>query len=145
MVPFLSLCARDVMTPNPVTVDPSLTLAELRERFEETHLGSFPVVANDMLLGMVSEFDLLEACLLKPSSMIPHFDEILAMPVSAVMTKDCVSVAPDEALSHVLEKMVPGRLKSLPVVEGDRVVGIIARTDLLVGLHERVKESGGDA
>lgn len=142
MVPFLSLCARDVMTPDPVTVEPALTLAELRERFEETHLGAFPVVANGVLVGMVSEFDLLEACLLRPTSMIPHFDEILAMPVSAVMTKDCVSVAPDEALSHVLEKMVPGRLKTVPVVEGDRVVGVIARTDLLTGLHERVKESG---
>ncbi|WP_405234989.1 CBS domain-containing protein [Lentisalinibacter orientalis] len=145
MVPFLSLCARDVMSPDPVTVDPSLTLAELRRRFEETHFGSFPVVANDVLVGMVSEFDLLEACLLRPTSMIPHFDEILAMPVSAVMTKNCVSVAPDEPLSHVLEKMVPRRLKAVPVVDGDRVVGIIARTDLLVGLHERVKESGDKA
>lgn len=142
MVPFLSLYARDVMTPNPVTVDPALTLAELRKRFEETRLGAFPVVANGVLVGMVSEFDLLEACLLRPTSMIPHFDEILAMPVSAVMTKNCMTVAPDEALSHVLEKMVPGRLKTVPVVEGDRVVGVIARTDLLAGLHERVKESG---
>ena len=142
MVPFLSLCARDVMSPDPVTVDPSLTLAELRERFEETHFGSFPVVANGVLVGMVSEFDLLESCLLTPTSMIPHFDEILSMPVSAVMTKNCVSVAPDEALSHVLEKMVPRRLKAVPVVDGDRVVGIVARTDLLAGLHERVKESG---
>lgn len=145
MVPFLSLCARDVMSPNPVTVDPALTLAELRRRFEETHFGSFPVVANDVLVGMVSEFDLLEACLLRPTSMIPHFDEILAMPVSAVMTENCVSVAPDEALSHVLEKMVPRRLKAVPVVEGDRVVGIVARTDLLTGLHERVKDSGDKA
>ena len=145
MVPFLSLCARDVMSPDPVTVDPALTLAELRQRFEETHFGSFPVVANGVLVGMVSEFDLLEACLLRPTSIIPHFDEILAMPVSAAMTKDCVSVAPDEALSHVLEKMVPRRLKAVPVVDGDRVVGIVARTDLLVGLHERVKESGGKA
>jgi len=141
MVPFLSLCARDVMSPDPISVDPALTLAELRERFEETGYGSFPVVANGVLVGMVSEFDLLEACLLRPSSMMPHFRQILAMPVSAVMTKDCVSVAPDEALSHVLEKMTPRRLKTVPVVEGDRVVGIIARTNLLAGLHERVKES----
>lgn len=141
MVPFLSLCAHDVMTTDPVTVVPSLTLGELRERFEETGLGAFPVVANDVLVGMVSEFDLLKACLLRPSSMIPHFDRILAMPVSAVMTKDCISVAPEEPLSHVLEKMVPRRLKSVPVVEGDRVIGIIARTDLLTGLHRRVKEA----
>ncbi len=140
MVPFLSLCASDVMTPEPMTVDPDLPLGRLRERFEQTGLGAFPVATNGILVGMVSEFDLLRACLLQPSSIIPHFDEILAMPVSAVMTRDCVSVAPEEPLSHVLEKMVPGRLKSVPVVEGDRVVGIIARTDLLKGLHERVKD-----
>ncbi|MEJ2604465.1 MAG: CBS domain-containing protein [Gammaproteobacteria bacterium] len=129
------------MTTEPITVDPSLPLGKLRERFEETGLGAFPVVANGVLVGLVSEFDLLQACLLKPSSIIPRFDEILSLPVSAVMTRDCVSAASDEPLSHVLEKMIPGRLKSVPVVEGDRVVGIIARTDLLKGLHERVKDS----
>lgn len=141
MVPFLSLCARDVMTSDPATVPPDLTLAELRERFEQSGLGAFPVVADGALVGLVSEFDLLRACLLQPSSMIPHFERILAMPVEEVMTRDCVTVGPDEPLSHVLEKMVPRRLKSVPVVEGQRVVGIIARTDLLVGLHERVKKS----
>lgn len=142
MVPFLNLCASDVMTPDPVTVDAELTLGALRERFEETGLGAFPVVVDGELVGMVSEFDLLQACLLKPSSIIPRFDQILAMPVSDVMTKDCVTVAPDEPLSHVLEKMIPRRLKSVPVVQKGRVAGIIARTDLLAGLHERVRESG---
>ena len=142
MVPFLRLSASDVMTADPVTVGPDLTLGALRERFEETRLGAFPVVSAGQLVGMVSEFDLLQACLLKPSSIIPRFDQILAMPVSEVMTKECVSVAPDEPLSHVLEKMIPRRLKSVPVVEKGRVVGIIARTDLLAGLHERVKASG---
>lgn len=141
MVPLLSMRVRDVMTVDPATVDPEITLSELRERFEELRYSCFPVVSDDRLVGIVGEYDLLEACLLRPSSIIPHFDEILTMPVRDVMSADCVTVAPDDPLSHVIEKLVQHRHKSLPVLEGGKLVGIIARSDLLGGLHERVRDA----
>lgn len=142
MIPLLSLLVRDVMTPEPVTVTPDTTLADLRTRFEKLGFTSFPVVDDGRLVGIVSEFDLLQACLLRPTSIIPHFDEILSKPVSEIMSADWISVGPEEPLSHVIEKMVAHRHKSLPVVDGGKLIGIIGRTDILTGLHETIRGAG---
>ncbi len=69
------------------------------------------------------------------SNLVPHYDEIMEQAAEAVMTRDPVSVSPELPLSRLLQKLVEMRTKSLPVVEDGRLVGIIAREDVLKALR----------
>ena len=56
-------------------------------------------------------------------------------PVSSVMSRDLHRVCPRTPLTQVLEKMIDTRDKSFPVIDGDDLVGMVAREDLLRGLR----------
>jgi CBS domain-containing protein len=87
------------------------------------------------LLGILTKFDLLKAFSLDTQAMVPHYDRIMELTAETVMTREPVSVEPHFPLSRLLQKLVEMRTKSLPVVENGRLVGIIAREDVLKALR----------
>jgi CBS domain-containing protein len=138
MYEFLDYRVCDAMTVNAVTVKESTTLAEAEALFEEHDFNALPVVDGKRLLGVVTKLDLLKAFRFTDESMFPPYEQIMARPVSHVMTRDVVTVNPRTPLTRVLEKMVDLRTKSLPVTAGDELVGVIAREDLLRALRRAV-------
>lgn len=136
MYEFVHYQVRDVMTPGPVTVAPETTLLEAQAVFDKNDFNGLPVVDKaEGLLGMVTKLDLLKAFMFKMDAIIPHYDEIISRPVSSVMTRDLIHVDPDTPLTRVLEKMAIKGFKSLPVVEENRVVGMVSREDVLRALR----------
>ena len=136
MYEFLQYQVCDVMTIDPITIGPAAKLREVEELFESHDFNGVPVVdAQRRLLGVVTKFDLLKAFSFDAHALIPHYDEIMEQSAEAVMSRDPVSVAPHLPLSRLLQKMVEMRAKSLPVVEHDRLVGVIAREDVLKALR----------
>lgn len=85
-------------------------------------LSGAPVVSSDSkLVGMVTEFDLLLA--------IDYVGE--AIPISRVMTRDVTSVRPDTDLEEARKVILEHHYRRLPVVEGERVIGVLSRRDIL--------------
>lgn len=136
MVPFLNLQAGDVMTTEVVTVTPQTPLSELSRLLETHHFNAIPVMDGDDLAGLVTGFDFLRAFLFTPESIIPRYDAILERPAADVMEPAPECVEPGEPLSRVLNRMIETGNKSFPVTEEGRLVGIIAREDILKGLRE---------
>lgn len=136
MYEFLHYQVRDAMTADPITIRSDTRLREAEELFEAHDFNGVPVVdLRQRLLGFLTKFDLLKAFCFDEQVMVPHYDEIMEQTVETVMTHDPVCVSPQLPLSRLLQKMVEMRAKSVPVVDDGRLVGIIAREDVLRALR----------
>jgi CBS domain-containing protein len=135
MYEFLDYRTLDVMS-RAVTVRPETTLAEAEAILEKNGFNSLPVVdEQERLLGVVTSLDLLRAFAFPDDTILPRFSEVMCRPVSSVMSRDAQTVCPGTPLSRVLQKLVDSRNKSFPVVDDDRVVGVVAREDVMLALR----------
>jgi CBS domain-containing protein len=135
MYEFLDWTVQDVMN-RPVCVGPEATLGEAERILEERGFNALPVVeAGERLVGIVTSLDLLRAFDFAEDVILPRYDEIMQQPVSEVMSRDVVTVCPRTPLSRVLQRIVDTRDKSFPVVDDDRVVGVVAREDVMHALR----------
>lgn len=136
MYEFLKYEVRDAMTVDPVTISPQTPLREVEALFEQHDFNGVPVVDEQRhLLGMMTKFDVLKAFSFSVDSLAPDYAAIMEQTAETVMTRDPTSVAPQLPLSRLLQRLVDLRVKSLPVVEQDRLVGVIAREDVLKALR----------
>jgi CBS domain-containing protein len=136
MYEFLEYCVEDVMQTRVVTIAPDATLADAEKLFEEHQWNGIPVVdSTGQLVGVLTKLDLLSAFRFTDDHMFPPYADIMKRPVGELMTGDAQTVTPRAKLTRVLEKMVETRHKSFPVLDGDQLVGIIAREELAQALR----------
>ena len=146
------LRVREIMHKDWPTLEPDATVEDAIRLFAETRISGAPVVdAQGRLLGIVTEGDLIfqDAEIKAPGfldilgGLIPlgnteeYRREVLksaGVTADEVMTEDPVTVDPDATLAECATLMAEERRKILPVVEGERLVGVITRMDILV-LH----------
>jgi len=141
------LC-RDIMTTPVITVPPSMTVKDLAALFRDKRIGGAPVVDEDRLVGIVTEGDLMA---MDADVQMPHwfelFDSIIylgsqkkfkeqlekasAATVEQLMTDEVRSVAPDDEARVAATLMHKHRFDRVPVVEGEAVVGIVTRHDIM--------------
>jgi CBS domain-containing protein len=132
---FLDYQVQDVMN-RPVMVTVDTTLAEVELLLEKHGYNALPVVDSaERLLGLVSSLDLLRAFSFPEDVILPPYEEIMARGVERVMTRDVLTVCPRTPLTRVLQKIIDTRNKSFPVVDDDRVVGVVAREDVMLALR----------
>jgi CBS domain-containing protein len=132
---------RDLMTTPVVTVEPTTPFKEIVARLAKHKISAVPVVDDNLVLGVVSEADLL----LKEEFPEPDKDtpvwwtrrarversKAAASVARDLMTVAVVSIAPGATAAEAARRMHTARVKRLPVVEGGRLVGILSRGDLL--------------
>jgi len=135
----------EVMTTDVVWVSESTTLMAAGELLAAHRITAMPVLAaSGALVGVISEADLLRE-LVRPNSQADesHGRRVGPADVSAVMRRHPITVAPDTDVDTATDLMTCTAIKSLPVVQGDRVVGVVSRSDILRGLAERTSGSQG--
>jgi len=138
---FLDYRVQDVMN-RPVSVGPDATLAEVELLLEKHGYNALPVVdAGERLLGLVTSLDLLRAFDFSEDTILPPYEQVMQRRVQQVMTRDVLTVCPMTPLQRVIEKIVDTRNKSFPVVDGDRIVGVVAREDVMLALRQGVAGS----
>ena len=136
MYEFLRYRVQHVMTRDPVTVAPGARLQDVEALLERHQFNALPIVdGGRRLVAIVTKLDLLKAFVFTPDSIVPPYRDIMRRPVEDVMTSDPLTVEPDLPLTRVLELMVTTRNKSFPVVEDGRLVGVVAREDVLGALR----------
>ena len=113
---------RDAMTAQVITVrDTDSVLSGLKVLVKEEISGAPVISAEQGLIGMVTEFDLLLA--------IDHVGE--EFPISRVMHKEVVSVGPDMDLDDARRLILSHNYRRLPVIDGGKLGGILSRRDIL--------------
>ena len=103
---FLELRVRDYMTTPVVGVAPGTALAALEEEFRRRDFNGLPVLDGEILLGMVTKFDVLKAFVFTPRAILPHYDEIAQLTAEQIMTRDVITFRPEASLARVLQTRV---------------------------------------
>ena len=152
--------AADVMTRSVLSVTPNASLIEAIRLMLDNHVSGLPVIENaGQLVGILTEGDLLRRGETGTERHRPRWLEILMGPgrlaseyvrthgrkVDDIMTREPVSVAPEAPLDEIVELMERHRIKRVPVIEGDKLVGIVSRADLLRALARRIDEQSAAA
>ena len=135
MSDFLLKKVADVMTVDVVTIRPETSLADVVSIFETHDFNALPVVSEGKFEGLVTKVDVLRAFVFTPSRVMPAYAEIMTTPVRTVMQRSPLFVTADLPLSRVLQKLVDTSVKSFPVFDGDQLVGMISREDILNALR----------
>lgn len=122
-----------IMSRDLVTVDPGTVLMDIRKRLQEGGFHHLLVVENGELLGVISDRDVLRA--LSPfldTYTEEHRDvQTLAQPASEVMRSEPITVAPGAEINDASRLLLDHDISSLPVVERDKLVGIVTTKDFL--------------
>lgn len=143
------MIASDIMTAPVKSIRPDATIDEAIATLLSARVSGLPVTdEHGRLVGLVSEGDFLHRAEIGTAKRRPRWLEFLLGPgeiaeayvrshgrkVSEVMTRDVVTVGESASLTEIVETMEKRRVKRLPVVSGDLLVGIITRADLLRAL-----------
>jgi CBS domain-containing protein len=124
---------RDTMTAEPRSIDSSQPIVEAARLMRDEDVGSLPVVEDGRLVGMVTDRDI--AVRVVAEGRKPE-----ATTVREASSRDLVTVEPDHDLDDALLLMGRHQVRRLPVVEGERLVGILTQAD--VALAEKEKKTG---
>lgn len=137
------LLVRDWMVRDPLTISPRATMAEAKAALEAHRIRHLPIVDAGHLVGMLSDRDVLLASMPRPRREANHPDALLQLVrVEQVMTREPVTVAPDAPIEEAARLMLDRRFGALPVVEGEKLVGIISQGDLLKALVQLLQGTG---
>lgn len=133
------MLVRDVMTTAVVTARPEQRVKQAIQLLHEHQVTALPVVDDaGHLVGVLSEADVLRGALLpdRRTRELPVHTDGRTSPllVEDVMTTQPISVAADADLAAAAAVLVDTQVKSLPVVDGDRVVGVVSRRDVIAVL-----------
>jgi CBS domain-containing protein len=123
---------KELMTESPVTVEPSTTVAEAAKVMANEDIGPVPIVEDGRLVGIVTDRDLVVRVLAEGRD--------TSTTVGEIASSDLVTVEPGMDLQQALEQMSRNQVRRLPVVEGERLVGIVAQAD--VARHGDDKSTG---
>ena len=114
---------REVMTPNPRTVTPDDTIQSAACIMRDEDTGAVPVVDNGRPIGIVTDRDIVVRAVAEGE---------LNRPVRDIVSGDVVTVPPDMSTREAAELMSEHQVRRLPVVENERLVGIVSIGDLAV-------------
>jgi CBS domain-containing protein len=147
-----TLTAKDVMTRDPVTISPDMSVKDAAKLMVEKKVGALPVVQNAALIGLVTEGDLimqdvkmefptyihlLDGFIFYPPAERKFESELkkaVAAHVEDVMTRDPLTVTEDASIEDVATLMVDRDVSRVPVVDGEQLVGIISKSDIVRSL-----------
>jgi len=160
----------EVMTPDPVVVSADAPVREAAGLLRKHRIGGLPVMDGKNLAGVITESDILalmETPGISDDLWLPSPLEVIEVPireainwantqkalshigdqpVRKVMSSPAVTIGEDEDIDAAAAIMVKRRIARLPVVREGRLVGIVARADIVRGLGEsrRAKEEGDE-
>ena len=118
------LLVRDIMTSNVKTVRPFATVRDVVDKTNKFGIGSIVVVEEDRPIGIITERDVLRK-LLEP------FFDLGLVKAKDIMSTKLVTIRGDVGVEEAASLMVNKKIKKLPVVEDEKLVGIVTSVDVM--------------
>jgi CBS domain-containing protein len=116
------------------SVDAAEPVLKAIQIMADHHIGALPVLSEGRLAGIISERDYARKVILKGRSSADTA-------VRQIMSSPVVTVEPEDGVRHCMELVTAKRIRHLPVVEGDRMVGMISIGDLVRAVIEEQQET----
>jgi CBS domain-containing protein len=127
------LTVRELMVNNPTTLDINETLDLAEDIMKLGRIRHMPVVEEGKLVGIVSQRDLFRSALITALGFGRKTTRALVktIRIKEIMTKKVITIAPETSVKDAAREMVQRKIGCLPVVQDDRLVGILTETDIL--------------
>lgn len=125
---------RDIMTRNVACLNPDSTVLEAAQLMQKHNVGSIPVCDESGVVGIVTDRDIVVRN-------IAHGKDPRTTPVRDVMTSQVTTVGPDADLKAASATMSEKKIRRLPVVENNQLVGIISLGDVATSAMHDVEVS----
>jgi CBS domain-containing protein len=126
---------RDAMTENPRSIGASASVVEAARLMRDEHIGSLPITDDEELVGMITDRDIT-------TRVVAEAADPKMTSVGDVVSRDLISVEPDEDLEEAVQLMASHQVRRLPVVENGSLVGIVAQADVALTLRENEQRTG---
>ena len=128
-----------IMSKKLVTLNPTQSLYDAERLFKKHKIRHIPVVENDRIIGIVNYSDLLRISF---ANMTNDEDEVTSVvydmyTIPQIMAKTPLTVTSDTTVKEVAEILSKQSFHSVPVLENDKLVGIVTTTDLINYLLEQ--------
>jgi acetoin utilization protein AcuB len=137
-----SLLVSDYMTESPITVEPEEPLMRALEIIRLRGVRRLPVAVGGMLVGLITEGDIKRA---EPSTLTDSQEDFTRVmegtPISRIMISRPITTSADTPLVDAAEVMLNTKYGALPVVAGERVIGILTDNDLTRALVDVLREA----
>jgi len=149
--------ASDIMTSKIVTIGPTASVRDVAELLLSSHISAVPVVdETGRLLGIVSEGDLMRRVetaterrrswwleLFSSNEVLAaEFVKMHARKVIDVMTPNVITADPETPISEIVSTLEKNRIKRVPIMRDEKVVGIVSRANLLQAFASVLQEAG---
>ncbi|HEX9035952.1 MAG TPA: CBS domain-containing protein [Ktedonobacterales bacterium] len=109
--------ARDIMTQSVVTIGPEESIHDVARLLSDYHISGAPVVSTTgHMIGLVTEADLISK---------------EGKKVADIMTTRVMTAQEDTPVEQIAQILTSNRFKRLPIVRGDRLVGVVSRADIV--------------
>jgi CBS domain-containing protein len=119
-----------------VTIEPTADLAAAARLLSERHIGAVVIVgAERRVIGILSERDIVR-------ELGKHGAAALSEPISQVMTRDVKTCSEGDSIEDLMGRMTAGRFRHMPVVQQDKLIGIVSIGDVV---KNRVEEIGHES
>lgn len=120
---------RDLMTKDIITIDLDKTVFDAAKLLSEKTVGCVVVMDGDVPVGIVTERDFVRKVLVKRLR--------LDVEISKIMSKPLISIDPDSSIREAARVMLKNKIRRLPVIKEDKLVGIIVVSDLARQLSKK--------
>lgn len=127
------------MTKNPVTASPDMKISDAAELMKKEKVHRLPVLdKNGKLIGVVSEKDILKAAPSPVSTLSAYETNYLLskLTIKKIMSSNPVTISKDTTVEEAARLMVDEDISCLPVLENEKLVGIVSKTDMFKMLLE---------
>ena len=123
---------KESMTSPVTSISSDTSLSEARKIMTAKNIRRLPVVDNDVLVGIVSFTDVLQAKLAKSTTMdiLDLSQQVLTMQVADVMSKQVISIEQTATIAEVAAIMLEKKISGVPVTDNCKLVGMITESDL---------------
>ena len=150
------LQARDIMTKEVITVSPETTVLDLAQLLADHKINGVPVVdSQGRLVGVVTQNNLIDRAkkfelphvisildahfyLERPSTFKKNLEKLMGNLVADIMTAPPITISEDVEVDEIATIMARRRIHTLPVLKGDKIIGIIGKIDIIRALSQGV-------
>ncbi len=115
---------RDIMTDDVECCSLLDNVYEVAVKMKELNVGAIPIVDHEKLVGMITDRDIVLRCIAEKHPASSKVEDI--------MSNDLITISPDSDSREAIQLMAEHQIRRLPVVEGDRLIGIVSLGDFAV-------------
>jgi len=125
------LYVSSVMTGNPLTIEPEVTLIKAARIMLDKRISSLPVISKDKVIGLLTKREVAKVCL----------DKSISVPTRLLMSYNPITLKLGDRIIHARQIVISNNISILPVVENGRPVGLITVDEVanaLAAFHDIV-------